>query len=179
MKIYTSLLSILLIMLLASCSTTNKDCVVRDITGAMTDEQLLLLKADGYDWMRNAMVCRMGEFEISTPANNGENNSNIIFVFRKGKPVFYRSNMGTYIYSPKLIDASIEKIMVNIWHGGDDDDVNRIWYQTIGKNPEVMTYDTNFDGQPDLKTIYENNEIVEMYEWKNDKWHRKELKKIP
>jgi len=121
----------------------------------------------------------MGEFEIATPATNKEECSNIIFVFRKGKPVFYRSNTETFIYSPKLKDASIEKVIVDIWHGGDNDDVNRIWYQTIGKNPEVMTYDTNFDGQPDLKTIYEKGRIVEMYEWKEDKWQRKELKKIP
>jgi hypothetical protein len=42
-----------------------------------------------------------------------------------------------------------------------------------------MIYDRNFDGQPDLKTIYKDHEISEMYEWKNDKWQRKELKKIP
>jgi hypothetical protein len=179
MKTYTSTLTVLLLALLASCVSTNKDCEVRDISGAKTDEEIRILKAGGLDWMRNAMVCRMGEFEIAVPVNKDENNSNVIFLFKKGKPVFYRKNSGTYIYSPKLKDATFERAMVHIWHGGDNDDVNKIWYQTVGKDPEVMTYDTNFDGQPDLKTIWKNHEIIEMYEWKSDKWQRKEVKKIP
>jgi hypothetical protein len=145
----------------------------------MTGEEIKVLKAGGDDWMRNAMVCRMGEFEIATPTKNDKNKANIIFVFRKGKPVFYRKNTGTEIYSPKLADASAERVMVNIWHRGDYDEVEKIWYQTIGKNPEVMIYDVDFDGQPDVKTIWENNEILEVYLWKDDKWQHKELKEIP
>jgi hypothetical protein len=179
MKIYILLLLIILISLITACDNKDKNCVVRDITESLTNEQFELLKATGCDWMKNAMVCRMGEFEIATTAKNEENNSNTIFIFRKGKPVFYRNNTGTDIYSPKLTDASIENILVEIWHGGDNDDVNRIWYQTIGKEPEVNIYDTNFDGQPDLKTTYEKGKIVEMYEWKDDKWQRKEIKKLP
>lgn len=64
--------------------------------------------------------------------------------------------------------------MVHIWHGGDDDDVKRLWYQTVGKDPEVNTYDTNFDGQPDIKTTTKNGEIIEMCIWKNDRWQCKE-----
>lgn len=179
MKIKTAIQFILVILLLASCSSKKNDCEVRDISGSKTDQELKVLKLTGYDWMKNAMVCRMGEFEIATPAAKDESSSNIIFVFKKGKPVFYHSNTGTDIYSPKLTDASFGKIMAEIWHGGDNDDVKKLWYQTIGKDPEVMIYDTNFDGQPDFKTIWKNHEIIEMYEWKNDKWQPKEVKKSP
>lgn len=71
-----------------------------DISGAKTDQDLKALKLMGDDWMKKALVCRMGEFDIATPADKSESNSNIIFVFRKGKPVFYRKQSGTYIYSP-------------------------------------------------------------------------------
>ena len=173
MKNYTSILIAFLIVIITSCSTKSENCIIRDLTNSMSEEQLKVLKVAGYDWMHNAMVCQMGEFEIATPANNNGNDSNIIFVFRKGKPVFYRHNSGTDIFSPKLKDASLNKVMLQIWHGGDNDDIERIWYQTVGKDRETMAYDINFDGQPDYKTIYVNDDILEMYEWKNDKWHRK------
>jgi hypothetical protein len=177
MKIYTAIIIVLLI--LPACSVQKEKCELRDISGAKTEQDIKALKLIGNDWMQRALVCRMGEFEIATPADKKGSNSNVLFVFKNGKPVFYRQNSGTYIYSPKLQDASFERTMVHIWHGGDNDDVNKIWYQTIGKEPEVMIYDTNFDGQPDLKTIWKNREIIEIYEWKNDKWQRKELKKSP
>ena len=145
----------------------------------MTEEQLKILKLSGYDWLNNAMVCKMGEFEIATPSGNPRNDSNTILVLRKGKPVFYRCNSGTDIFSPKLNDASFDKVMVEIWHGGDDDDVKRIWYQTIGTDQEVLIYDINFDGQPDYKGIYKNNNLSEIYEWKNEKWFPKKAKEFP
>ncbi len=178
MKPHIVLLAIFLV-LMCGCSKEKQDCEVKDISGAKTDQDLKTLKLMGEEWMKKALVCRMGEFEIATPADGDGINSNIIFVFKKGKPVFHRLNSGTYVYSPKLKDASFEKVMVHIWHGGDNDDVNRIWYQTIGKDPEVMIYDKNFDGQPDLKTVWKNREITEVYEWKNDRWQRKEVRKGP
>lgn len=178
MKLKTTLLAIIL-ALLCSCSSSKMDCEVRDISGAKTDQDSKALRLLGNDWMKKALVCKMGEFEIATPADTGGKDSNIVFVFKKGKPVFYRQNSGTYIYSPKLKDAAFEKVLVHIWHGGDNDDVKRVWYQTVGKTPEVMIDDTSFDGQPNLKTIWKNHEIVEMYEWQNDKWQRKEVKRAP
>jgi hypothetical protein len=176
MKIYTSLLSLFLISLLASCSSIKKDCKVRDISGAKTDQELKLLKVFGADWMKNAMVCRMGEFEVATPADSERDKTNIIFVFKKGKPVFYRQDGGTYVYSPKLQDAAFEKVMVHIWHGADNEDVKRLWYRTVGKDPEVMIDDTNFDGQPDIRAVWKGKEIIEMYKWENNGWQRKKLK---
>ena len=179
MKTYTSLFIAFLLVLITSSNAKSQNCSFRDLTHLMSEEQLKVLKAGSYDWMRNAMVCQMGEFEIASPSENNESDANIIFVFRKGKPVFYRHNSGTDIFSPKLDEASLDKVMVQIWHGGDNGDIKKIWYQTVGKNKEVMAFDINFDGQPDYKTIYKNDDILEMYEWKNDKWQRKKLKKIP
>ena len=72
------------------------------------------------------MVCKMGEFKVVTPSNNEDDDANIIFVYRKGKPVFYRSKHGTLIFRPKLPDASFEKILAQIWHGNDNGDIERI-----------------------------------------------------
>ena len=167
---------ILLMLFIPSFGFAKMDCDIRDISGAKTEKEIWLLKLAGYDWMQNAKVCTLGEFEVAVPEGAKEKDSRIIFVFRKGKPVFYRDNGGTYIYSPKLEDAAIDKVLVHLWHGDDDEDIDRIWYQTIGKDPEIMIDDTNFDGQPDRKTIWKNRDIVEMYEWINNEWQRKELK---
>ena len=145
-------------------------CEQRDISGAITEEERFALKLLENEWMRNATICKMGSFEIATPTNNTELNQNIIFIFKKGKPVFYRKNTSTYVYSPNLKDASLDKVLVNIWHGADDGDIERLWYETVGNDPQVMIYDINFDGQPDFKSISKNNEIIEMYEWKNNSW---------
>jgi hypothetical protein len=163
-----SILIIPLILLLVSCNSSGSrnDCEVRGIWGVdkLSSEKLKLAEAIGDDWMKNALVCQMGEFEIATPTNGRKN---VILILKKGKPVFYRNCTETRVYSPKLKDAAYEKVMVDIWHGGDDNDVKRIWYQTIGKYPEVNLYDTNFDGQPTTKTIWGKNEIIELYKWEN------------
>ena len=122
MKKYTLLLTVLLIPLLISCDSPKKNCVVGDISGMKTEQEVKLLEALGEGWMRNALICQMGEFEIAIPADQERDNANTIFVFKKGKPVFYRHDGATYVYSPKLKDAARDKIMVHIWHGGDDDD---------------------------------------------------------
>ena len=170
MKKYTLLLTVLLFPLLVSCASPKKNCVEGDISGMKTDQEIKLLEALGEGWMRNALVCQMGEFEIAIPADQEGNNTNIIFVFKKGKPVFYRYDGVTSVYSPKLQDAAFDKSMVHIEHGGDNDDVKRLGYHTVGKDPKVTIDDTNFDGQPDIKTTWKNSEIIEMCIWKKDKW---------
>lgn len=155
-------------MLISSCASNKQYCVNKNILESGTDKMTAVLQSSGYEWLSDATVCRMGAFEVATPSNNDDDDSNIIFVFRKGKPVFYRSNKGTLIFSPKLADASYEKIIAHIWHGNDNEDIERIWYQTVGKEPEVMSYDTDFDGQADIKTIYDNGKIIEIYTWKDN-----------
>jgi len=177
MKKFALLLIVLPIAFLVSCASPQKNCAIGDISGAKTDQEIKILEAFGEGWWRNALVCQMGEFVIAIPADQEGDNANTIFVFKKGKPVFYRHGGATYVYSPKLQDAARDKVMVLIWHGGDDDDVKRLWYQTIGKDPEVMSDDTNFDGQPDIKATWNNSEIIEMCIWKKDKWQCKKGKK--
>lgn len=139
----------------------------------MSDKEKAVLGFAGYEWLSDAMVCKMGEFEVATPSKNEDDNENTVFVFRKGKPAFYRSINGTLVFSPKLSDASFEKIIAHIWHGNDNEDIERIWYQTVGKDPEVMSYDTDFDGQADIKTIYENGKMIEIYTWEDNMWKPK------
>lgn len=165
-----SLLILIASILVAPALFATPDCVKRDISGATTEEELFALDLTKNEWMRNATICKMGDFEVATPTYNSDTNQNTIFIFKQGKPVFYRQNTTSYIYSTKLKDASFAYPIVNMWHGTDEEDVKRIWYQTVGKTPQVMVYDTNFDGQPDLKTIWENNEIIEAYKWKDNHW---------
>ena len=174
MKKCTLLLTILLFPLLVSCDNSKQNCEIGDISGMKTEQEVKLLEALGEGWMINAFVCKMGDFEIAIPADQEGDNTNTIFVFKKGKPVFYRHGGATYVYSPKLQDAARDKVMVHIWHGGDDDDVKRLWYNTVGKDSEITIYDTNFDGQPDIKTTWKNSDIIETCIWKNDKWQCKE-----
>lgn len=65
--------------------------------------------------------------------------------------------------------------MIDIWHE-DNGKVKRIWYQTVGSEPEVMSYDTDFDGQADFKTIWKENEIIESFKWASGKWVKIEPK---
>lgn len=171
MRFYT-LLFILLSLVISSCSANKQYCELRNISESMGDKEKAVLRSAGHEWLGDAMVCKMADFEVATPSKN-EDDENTILVFRKGKPVFCRSINGTLVFSPKLADASFEKIMAHIWHGNDNEDIERIWYQTVGKNPEVMSYDTDFDGQADIKTIYDNGKIVEIYTWEENMWKPK------
>ena len=173
------LICLSLMLLIVSPVIAKTACEVRDIAKAKSEEHILALKAFKMEWMRSANVCQMGEFEIATPSSKGAENQNTIFLFKKGKPVFYRQDGGTYIYSPKLEDAAFGKILVNIWHGSDDEEISRIWYRTVGKDPLVHVDDTNFDGQPDIKTIWKGFEILEIYKWSQNGWLRVKPKKAP
>jgi hypothetical protein len=171
MRFYT-LLFILFSFVISSCAANKQYCELKNISKSVGDKEKSVFRSAGYEWLSDAMVCKMGEFEVATPSKN-EDDENTLFVFRKGKPVFYRNTNGTLVFSPKLIDASFEKIIVQIWHGNDNEDIERIRYQTVGKNPEVMSYDTDFDGQADIKTIYESGKIVEIYTWEDNMWKPK------
>jgi hypothetical protein len=169
------ILSIIVIVFFVSCSSSKKGCEIRDISGVKTDQELKVLKVFGFDWMKKALVCRMGEFEVASPAESTGDNIDILFVFKKGKPVFYRQGGSTWIYSPKLQDAAFDKVMVNIEHGGDNDNITRFWYKTIGKDTEVQIDDTNYDGQPDWRIVWKGHEIKEVYKWENSRWQLKEM----
>ena len=177
MKKCALLLIVLPIAFLVSCASPQKNCAIGDISGAKTDQEVKLLEAFGEGWMRNALVCQIGEFEIAIPGDQEGNNANIIFVFKKGKPVFYRHDGFTSVYSPKLKDAAFDKSLVHIEHGGDNDNVKRLGYNTVGKDPKVTIDDIKFGGQPDIKTTWNNSEIIEMCIWKKDKWQCKKGKK--
>lgn len=172
-----NLIYLSILLLFVSPATAKNNCEVRDISGVQKKEDIQVLKLLGNEWMRNAYVCQMGEFEIATPTGSSPEHRNTIFLFKKGKPVFYRQNDGTYIYSPKLEDAAFEKILVNIWHGNERQDIERIWYDTVGKQPRITIDDTNFDGQPDRKVVWRGGEIVEIYKWNEDRWQRVESNK--
>ena len=176
MKIMEKAIVILSIILIPISVFAKSDCEVRDISGGKTEKEIKLLKLTGNQWMQTAIVCQIGEYVVAVPKGNSKNDANIILLLKEGKPVFYRNKGGTYIYSPNLMDAAFDKVLVHLWHGDDDGEIDRIWYQTVGKVPEIQIDDTNFDGHPDIKAIWINQEIVKLYEWKNNRWQQKEVK---
>ncbi len=171
-------INLVLILLIAGPVIAENICEIRDISGAESDEDVFALKLMRLEWTRKANVCQIGEYEIATPSGVKSNNEGAIFLLKKGKPVFHRQGGGTYIYSPKLEDAAFENVLVHIWHGNDTQEIKRLWYQTIGSEPQINIYDTNFDGQPDFKTVWEENEIKETYKWSQDQWLRVESSKL-
>lgn len=171
------LILFLVLLFIASPLFATTNCEIRDISGVRTNEELQILKLTKMGWTRSATVCQMGEFEIATPSDEGSENQNTIFLFRKGKPVFYRQDGGTYVYSPKLEDAAFDRVLVHIWHGNDEQEIKRLWYTTVDKEPSISIDDTNFDGQPDIKTVWKGNELIEMYKWSEHGWLPAKTKK--
>ena len=160
---------VIILFYISGSIRAETNCTMQDISGAKTEEELKIIKFMKYEWMRKATVCQMGNFKIATPTIQTKENKNIIFVFKDDRPIFFKKNEETSIYSPKHEDAAMDKVLVNIWHDRQGN-VKRIWYQTIGKEYQVMIYDVDFDGQPDIKTVSKNGEIIESYKWKDNKW---------
>ena len=167
----------LLLLLVSGCAVTRMGCEVQDISGATTAEAIQLLRNADQEWTRTATICKIGEFVVAVPTGDDGRDSRVILLLRNGRPAFYRDKGSTFVYSPKLEDASFEKVVVNIWHGNDSDDIERLWYDTVGKEPRITVDDTHFTGQPDLKTVWKDHEIVEMYKWNNNEWQRIEPRK--
>lgn len=138
-------------------------CTVKDISGVVTT---------GYQWLKDARVCNVGSYTIAVPATpNGKNDKRIV-VFQGGKPVLDREAGSTLLFNPNTERADLHHPIVDIWNGSSGRDIDRLWYQTTpDKNGTyVSEYDIDFDGQPDLRTVWKGNDISQAYAWYKGRW---------
>lgn len=150
------------------------NCAVEDISGAITADDKKLLQALDYEWLTNAKVCSVGPYRVAVPARPNGPKDRRIRIFIDGKPVMQREPGSTLLFNPNSRKADLTHPIVNVWHGTGEKDIDRLWYQTVADKDGnyVSTYDVDFDGQPDTRTIWKGQDIVESYAWYKNRWYK-------
>lgn len=160
-----------------SVATANASCSTRDVSGASTPIERSVLKAFGEGWLMNATVCQVGPYEVAVPQRSSGRDDRRILLLLHGKPVLQRMKGDTLLFDPNPAHAKLSYPIVSVWNGRPGKDVGHFWYRTIpGKNGRhVFVYDSDFDGQPDLRTIWKGKRVVKAFAWYQHQW--RELRK--
>ena len=164
----------LFLILLFFPFNTWADCTIGDFSGVTSEADQRAMKFLGLGWLKNAKICRVGPYEVAAPANTNDTVGSPILILKDGKPLLHRAKGSTMIFNPNLDKADFNHPIVNIWHSYRNDDIERLWYQTVPDEQQryIMVYDLDFNGQPDTKTTWQKGDIVESYAWYKDRWHK-------
>lgn len=136
-----------------------------------------LVRAVDEGWLLHARVCAVGHCTVAVPRRPRGPQDRRIVAFLDGKPVMKRDHDSTLLFDPNPLHADVTHPFVNViagTNGPDGRDVDRLWYQTTeGKDgSRTLTYDLNFDGQPDERIVSKGLDIVAGYVWYKNGWRR-------
>jgi hypothetical protein len=161
----------ILIFLLIPCSVVAMDnCLVGDMTKNLTEAEKALLKFVGADWMKEALVCDLGNYKIAVPAKNPDSS---IFIWTKTHRVLSIQNgLEINVYQP--VPGPMNKLpLANLQDWNHDGIYDGLSYDVIDKegNIKVSVVDRNLDGEPETKLVTVDKDNTNVYVWIEGGWH--------
>jgi hypothetical protein len=71
-------------------------CTIGNMSGPLTPENIKEQQYLGFDWARHALTCRMGDYQVVTPADPGRGEGG--FILRKGRRFLDVNNKETALF---------------------------------------------------------------------------------
>jgi len=163
----TSLISAL-IAVFPYAVAAGSDCIIGDLSKALSEEKAHILQLLGGDWIKKAKICDLGFYKIAAPSDG---RSNTFFIWtEKGPFLIFEDGFGLNLFSPQLQGDSSE-VLLTLQDRDKNGLFHKISYKTLDDkgllSGEVV--DFNMDGQPDLKLLLTGDKKAEI--WLNGRWH--------
>jgi hypothetical protein len=146
------------------------NCLIIDMTTHSTESDKAVLKFFGADWMKEAMVCDLGNYMVAVPAKNP---GATIFIWTKTHRVLLiQDGFGLNVYQP--VPGPMNKLpLVNLQDSNKDGIYDSLYYSVIDKegDDKVLVFDRNLDGEPYMKHVKVGKDKTNVYAWIEEGWH--------
>ena len=145
-----------------SIACSRPDMCVRGDMTEFIDPAVREVAGEGFDWMRDAKVCSIGEYRVVGPASGDDPT---LFVLKGRKGVFARGAESSMLFKDGLP-------VVMLGMSGNPDEPSSLSYDIRDGSGDILVtvFDRDLDGQADMRTRSAKGQELIIELWRSDRW---------